>query len=450
MVNDPKISRGVNLTSMNEVKVRYGPSPTGIPHIGNIRTALFNYLFAKNQGGKFFLRIEDTDQKRIIPGAIEKIEESLKLLNLNWDDDIIFQSKRLDLYNKYLDILKEKDLAYKEERAWRFKIKAEKKNITWQDIVHGNVSFPINVIEDFIIIKSDGFPTYHFASVVDDHEMQISHVMRGDEWISSTPKHILLYEALGWQYPQFAHLPPILGHDHKKLSKREGAKSVLEYVQEGYLPQAIVNFMALLGWAPSPSVALREGGKKEQEIFSLDELIREFSLERINKNSPIFDLEKFEWMNGKWIRKLYVDDKKRLTALVKEKISFPEKVIDQIIKKAYTRVKRVNDFKEYFYLVEQPKINRDLLMFHEDAIDVLQSAQNALAEADEINDKTIRPIYKELTEIYPKWSTTEIIQLVGRALSGQTHFLPLLDIANIIGNKIPERLKNAIRQAEKQ
>lgn len=277
---------------MSKVRVRYAPSPTGIPHIGNIRTALFNYLFARNQKGTFILRVEDTDQKRLVKGAVEKIKESLSILKLDPDMQY-YQSKRLNLYKKHLEILKELDCAYKEDNAWRFKVE-KGKNLKWKDVVHGEISFSSNVIEDFVIIKSDGFPTYHFASVVDDRDMQISHVFRGDEWISSTPKHLLLYQAFGWQPPLFVHIPPILGHNKKKLSKREGAKSVMEYIEEGYLPEALVNFMAFLGWAP----------KDNREIFSLEELVGEFTIDRINKNSPIFSLEKLNWFNMQWLKKL--------------------------------------------------------------------------------------------------------------------------------------------------
>lgn len=279
---------------MKIVKVRYGPSPTGIPHVGNIRTALFNYLFAKNQGGKFYLRIEDTDKNRIVAGAVEKIKESLKTLGLTWDGDVIFQSKRLEIYKKHLQMLTDQNLAYQDEGAWRFKVNTKNEKESWQDIVYGHIEFPTKVIEDFVIIKSDGFPTYHFASVVDDHLMEITHVMRGDEWISSTPKHLQLYKAFGWQPPAFVHLPPVTDPNKKKLSKREGAKSVMEYTAEGYLPEALVNFLVLLGWSP----------KSNQEIFSLEELIKGFSLDRINKNSPIFNLEKLDWFNGEWIKKL--------------------------------------------------------------------------------------------------------------------------------------------------
>lgn len=283
---------------MKNIRVRYAPSPTGIPHIGNIRTALYNFLFAKNQKGQFILRIEDTDQNRIVPESLTKIKESLTVLNLKWDEEEQ-QSKRLDLYKKHLEILKVKGQVQEDEGAWRFKVKSlpagrQGQKINWQDVVHGPVEFSSDVIEDFIIVKSDGYPTYHFASVVDDHDMQITHVIRGDEWISSTPKHLLLYQAFGWQPPTFVHLPPILGHDKKKLSKREGAKSVLEYIDEGYLPEALVNFLALLGWSP----------KGDRELFTPDELTKEFSLDRLNKNSPIFNIEKLNWFNKKYLQKI--------------------------------------------------------------------------------------------------------------------------------------------------
>lgn len=277
---------------MDNVRVRYAPSPTGIPHIGNIRTALYNFLFAKSQKGQFILRIEDTDRARFVPESLPKIEESLKVLGLDWDERYQ-QSQRLDVYGKNLEILKKKKAAFKDGGAWKFKVE-KAKLIKWADVVHGDVEFSSDVIEDLVIVKSDKFPTYHFASVVDDHQMQISHVIRGDEWISSTPKHLLLYEAFGWNPPMFAHIPPILGESRKKLSKREGAKSTLEYIDEGYLPEALVNFLALLGWSP----------KGDRELFTLDELVAEFSLDRLNKNSPIFNLEKLNWFNKKYLQKI--------------------------------------------------------------------------------------------------------------------------------------------------
>lgn len=331
---------------MSEVRTRYAPSPTGVPHIGNIRTALYNFLFAKSQKGMFILRIEDTDRKRLIKGSISKIKESLKALNLDWDEEYL-QSERLAVYQKHLDILKSKDLVYEDGGAFRFKVKSLSQKIEWIDVVHGQVQFSTSVIEDFIIVKSDGFPIYHFASVIDDHEMQISHVIRGDEWISSTPKHLLLYEALGWQPPKFVHIPPILGSKHQKLSKREGAKSVMEYVKEGYLPEALSNFLALLGWAPSPSEALSEGGKREKELYSLDELIKLFSLVRLNKNSPVFNLEKLNWFNKKYLQKFPA---KELAIKIK-RISKRAKSIDglkliKIIELVRDRMTTLADFEE--------------------------------------------------------------------------------------------------------
>jgi len=281
---------------MQKIKTRYAPSPTGIPHVGNIRTALFNFLLARNKKGEFILRIEDTDQKRSTKEHIGNIEESLKLLRIDWDSKYL-QSERLDIYQKHLEILKKKGVAYEDDGAWRFKIDSSSEKISWNDLAHHKVEFPTHVIEDFVIVKSDGFPTYHFASVVDDREMEISHVLRGDEWISSTPKHLLIYKAFGWQPPQFCHLPAILGANHKKLSKREGAKSIKEYIEEGYLPEALTNFLALLGWAPGDN----------RELFSLDELIGEFSLEKLNKNSPIFNIEKLNWFNRKYLQQLSIE-----------------------------------------------------------------------------------------------------------------------------------------------
>ena len=276
---------------MEKVIVRYAPSPTGIPHIGNIRTALYNFLLAKKENGKFILRIEDTDRKRFVPESVQAIEDSLGVLGLNWDE-VYRQSERLSIYQRDLELLAKKGLAYEDSGAWRFKVE-KGKNLKWSDLVHGQIEFTADVIEDFIIVKSDGYPTYHFASVVDDHELKISHVLRGDEWISSTPKHLLLYQAFCWNPPQFIHVPAILGPDKKKLSKREGARSVLEYIEDGYLPEALVNFLAFLGWSP----------KGDKELFTLDELTSEFSTERLNKNSPIFNLEKLNWFNKKYLAK---------------------------------------------------------------------------------------------------------------------------------------------------
>lgn len=335
------------------IKVRIAPSPTGIPHVGNTRTALFNYLFARHAKGEFIVRIEDTDQARIVPGAKEAIFEILNWLGIKWDEEHV-QSERKSIYQEHAEILIKKKLAHMDEKAVKLKVPANRE-ISWVDAV-GNktISFKSEDVEDFIILKSDGFPTYHFASIVDDHLMNISHVIRGDEWISSTPKHLLLYEAFSWQPPVFAHLPNILGSDHQKLSKRHGAKSVLDYRDEGYLKEAILNFIVLLGWNP--------GGDKE--FLSIDEMIKLFDLKDVNTASPIFDSKKFEWMNGEYIRMMdnkslkssllnfYEKDKKVLSHLNNDKS------VDLILTLAKTRMKILKEFKD-LVLPKKPELSAE-------------------------------------------------------------------------------------------
>ncbi|MFA9261928.1 MAG: glutamate--tRNA ligase [Undibacterium sp.] len=349
------------------VRVRYAPSPTGLQHIGGLRTALYNYLYARQLGGQFILRIEDTDQKRFVEGALENTISFLKEFGLRYDEGPILladkdtehdsvgtlsgrypgiyelgdkapyiQSERLDLYQKYAAELVAKGAAYhcfcteerltalrerqetaklaprydreclklpaaevKEKREHgepsviRFRI-PEKGKFTVTDILRGAIDSDTAVLDDFVIMKSDGYPTYHLANIIDDHFMEITHVMRAVEWLPSLPKHILLYEAFGWEAPQFAHLSIILGKDgKKKLSKREGDVSVDSFVEAGYLREALLNFVALLGWNP--------GQGSTQEIFTLDELIKAFSLEHLNKAGAVFDRIKLEWMNHEYI-----------------------------------------------------------------------------------------------------------------------------------------------------
>ncbi len=337
-----------------EVRVRYAPSPTGQPHIGNIRTALFNWLFARRHGGRFIVRVEDTDQTREVPGAVDKILESLRWLGIDWDEGPevggpfgpYFQSERLPVYQEAADYLTEQGHGYRcycsperlaemrkeqqlkketpgydgqclgltgEERRQlegaggpsvvRFRM-PEDEEIQIQDIIRGEVTWQSGLLDDFVILKSDGFPTYHLANVVDDHRMKISHVLRAEEWLSSTPRHLMLYRALELTPPQLGHLPMILGPDRSKLSKRHGATSALEYREEGYLPEALTNFMALLGWALDDKT----------ELMSRETLVENFSLERVVKSGAIFNREKLDWMNGMYIRELGAEElAKRLT-----------------------------------------------------------------------------------------------------------------------------------------
>lgn len=360
---------------MKNYRVRYAPSPTGEPHIGNMRSALFNWLFARHHQGKFFLRIEDTDQNRIVPNSLEKILEALKWLKLDWDDDLYIQSKRLDIYQKHAQELVKANKAYycycSEERLRKLKEEQKKKKITimydgrcrsisnrqspsakkyvirlkvpkegqteFNDQIRGKVSFENKYIDDQILLKSDGWPTYHLANVVDDHLMEISHVIRGEEWLSSTPKHILLYQAFNWPIPQFVHLPMILGSDKKKLSKRHGSLSVLEFRDQGYLAEALLNFIALLGWHPkekskiAPQIQEQKSknnfkGETEKEIFSREELIKLFRLEDVQKGAAIFDFEKLNWMNGYYIRKMNLEDLTKMTIPFLEKTSLIKRI----------------------------------------------------------------------------------------------------------------------------
>lgn len=329
------------------IRTRFAPSPTGFLHVGGLRTALYNYLFARKNKGKFVFRLEDTDQKRFVEGAYENLIKMLEWARLEFDEGPhiggphapYIQSQRFEIYKKYADELLKKGAAYrcfctperleqmrKEQEEHKLAPKYDKhcakltteeiekllekktpfvvrqKNpetgeVNFTDLVRGDVTFKCETIDDQVLLKSDGFPTYHLANVVDDHLMEITHVIRGEEWLSSTPKHILLYRALGWTPPEFAHLPLLLNKDKSKLSKRQGDVAVEDYKTKGYLPEAVVNFIALLGWHP--------GENETEEIFSLEELVEKFSLERVHKGGAVFDLEKLDWMNWQWRRRKF-------------------------------------------------------------------------------------------------------------------------------------------------
>lgn len=281
-------------------RVRFAPSPTGSLHIGGVRTALFNFLFARAQKGAFLLRIEDTDRERSRPEFEREILDSLGWLGLAWDESVIRQSERLAHYQKMADELVEKGLAYRDAAGGRAAVKFKNipKKVKFDDSVHGTIEFDSAFFEDLVIQKSDGFPTYHFACVVDDHDMKITHVIRGDDHISNTPRQILLYEAFGWTPPKFGHLPLVFGPDKTPLSKRHGTVPLTQYRKDGFLPEAILNYLALLGWSP----------RTAKEMFSPAELETEFSLEGVNQTNACFDLEKLKWLNAEHIRALSQDD----------------------------------------------------------------------------------------------------------------------------------------------
>jgi glutamyl-tRNA synthetase len=271
------------------VRVRFAPSPTGYLHVGGARTALFNWLYARHEGGTFLLRIEDTDKERSSDAHTQVVLEGLKWLGLDWDEALVFQGARVQRHREVADRLLAEGKAYQDDGAIRFRLPPGE--IAWDDAVHGRISFQGEDIKDFIILRSDRTPIYNLAVVVDDLDMRITHVLRGDDHISNTPKQIALYRALGAPLPVFGHVPMINGPDGKKLSKRHGATAVGDYQHLGILPAAMRNFLALLGWSP--------GG--DREIMTLDEMVRLFSFAGVQQKSAIFDMTKLEWMNGQYL-----------------------------------------------------------------------------------------------------------------------------------------------------
>lgn len=362
------------------VRVRFAPSPTGYLHVGGLRTALYNFLYARKHEGTFLLRIEDTDRTRFVDGASESLVKALAVFGLRADEGVVadhdgrmreegnkgpyVQSARLDLYREHAERLLEEGKAYRcfctterldsmraeqiaakkmpkydrhclglspeevstkramgEPHVIRMRVEDER-DVAFDDIVRGHVSFKTETIDDQVLVKSDGFPTYHLGSVVDDHLMGITHVIRAEEWLPSTPKHILLYEALGWKIPMFAHLPLLLNPDRSKLSKRQGDVAVEDYLAKGYLPEALVNFVALLGWNP--------GEGSVRELFSLDELTERFDLGHVHKGGAIFDLGKLDWMNAEYIKRLSMEELyERAIPFLEKKTWYPEQTPEQ-------------------------------------------------------------------------------------------------------------------------
>jgi glutamyl-tRNA synthetase len=473
------------------VRVRFAPSPTGYPHLGNIRTALFNWLFARHYKGKFILRIEDTDVARKVEGAVEMILDSLRWLGLTWDEGSYFQSQRLHIYHEVADRLLKEGHAYscycsperlrqlreeqikrkqppkydgycryltQEERTEleakgitpvvRFKTPHEGET-TFHDLIRGAVSFKNDTLDDFILIKSDGYPTYHLANVVDDHLMAISHVLRADEWLSSTPRHILLYQALNWQPPQFAHLPMILGPDRAKLSKRHGAANIADYQREGYLPDAMINFLALLGWSLDDKT----------ELLSREELIKHFSLERVGKAAAIFNKDKLEWMNGVYLRRLSSEEFVKLATSFLHR-DLPNSVkrplnsgyicqIMPLIQERARTLAEIPQLADFFFLDELQYDTSLLLSNHMDARSATQAIEIARQklEALETWDATslegiLRPLATELN-----LSTGKFFGLLRVAITGRTASPPLFQTMAVLGReKCFKRLNTALHR----
>lgn len=472
-------------TENQKVVTRFAPSPTGYMHVGGVRTSLYAWLWAKKHNGTFILRIEDTDKEREVEGSISHIIESLKWLGINWDQgpDIggpyasYIQSERLDLYKKYAQILIDKGLAYpdpysQEElesfrtqadrekkpflyrnhrpttfgiwdgtKALRFKT-PEIKSYHWQDAVRGELSAGVEALDDFILIKSDGYPTYNFAHIIDDLQMNVTHIMRADEFISSTPKFLSLYEALEITPPVLVTLPPILADGgKKKLGKRDGAKDILDYKKEGYLPDAMINFLALLGWNP--------GGEKE--IFTREELIEIFDISRIQNSGAQMNLEKLDWMNKEHIKLLPQEEiEKNILEWLPENMKNVKliPVIQDRISK-WSDVKIMAEAGELDLYFKTPEYPIEKLIFKNTSLEeTKENLRKALESLEQIPEKdfNLENIKISLMSIADKLeSRGALLHPVRYALSGQDKSPDPFIIASIIGkNETLSRLQKAI------
>jgi glutamyl-tRNA synthetase len=499
------------MTDQN-VRVRFAPSPTGYPHVGNIRTALFNWLFARHNGGRFIVRIEDTDQTRKVEDALESILDSLRWLGLDWDEGPevggdygpYFQSERLDIYHSYAQRLLAEDHAYlcycsteqlaemRIEQARRkepprydrrcrnlspserdsgleFRVSSiEASELRTQnselvpvvrfktplagqtrfcDLIRGEVVFDNSTLDDFVLLKSDGYPTYHLANIVDDHLMRISHILRADEWLSSTPRHVLLYQAFGWQPPLFAHLPMILGPDKSKLSKRHGATAVTELKEQGYLPEAVLNFLALLGWSLDDHT----------EILSREELVANFSLDRISKTGAIFNHEKLRWMNGIYLRELSPEAfLQRIIPLLED--GLPEEVerpiseeyvrrIVPLIQERIATVKEVVEYTDFFFLDAleyDPSLLVGKKMTPQSTLAALNAAQARLSALDSFDTDSIEGAIRPLAEEIGL-KTGELFGALRVAVTGRPTAPPLFQTMAVLGKgKCLGRLEAAL------
>jgi nondiscriminating glutamyl-tRNA synthetase len=480
---------------MEEIRLRFAPSPTGPLHIGGARSALFNFLLAQKLGGKLILRIEDTDQARSSRESEQNIGASLKWLGITWDEgpDVggeygpYRQMERLELYRKYTELLLAKGAAYycycteeeleqerqkalstgapvkysgkcsalsPEERkklaaegrkpVVRFRV-PEQQEIVIDDLVRGRVVFNSAEIGDFVIVKSDGIPTYNYAVVIDDSLMKISHVIRAEEHLSNTPRQVLLYQALGFAMPHFAHISLILGKDHTKMSKRHGATSVVQYKEEGYLPEAVVNFLALLGWAP-------EG---EEEIFSLERLIAEFSLDRVAKNPAIFDMEKLRWINGIYIRESSLEKLVELAlpflrkaGYVSENPSSEEmKWVELVMTALQERLTTLKEVEEQVKILLGEEVTPEneeaaAVLREETAPLVINTFKEKLLALDEITPEAVKALLKSLTKEL-KLGGKLVYMPIRVALTGQMHGPDLYLIIALLGKDL------VIRRSEK-
>jgi glutamyl-tRNA synthetase len=471
------------------VRVRIAPSPTGDPHVGTAYMALFNLIFARRFGGKFIIRIEDTDQKRSRPEYEENIYKALKWANLSWDEgpDVggpfgpYRQSERTEIYRKHCYDLLHAKKAYKcfatpeelqemreiaqaqgsklgydrryrnlsdeevkerEARGESFVIRLKvplSGECVFEDAIKGRIAVPWADIDDQVLLKSDGFPTYHLANVVDDHLMQISHVIRGDEWISSTPKHVLLYEVFGWKPPVFMHMPLLLGKDGKKLSKRKNPTSIFYFRDSGYLPEAFMNFLTLMGYS------MQDG----RELYQLDEIIKEFDPKRIGTSGAVFDIQKLEWMNQQYLIKNIPQEK--LWERIKD-WQFHDGFMQKLMPLCHSRMKTFGEFIELadFLFINHLHYTKEL--FHVEGYSDQQKAcvlQAMIWEMDEQEDWSstgINEASRKIAETLNINHKKVVMPLLFGTIQGKKHGLPLFDSAGLLGkDRTRARLLQAIQ-----
>jgi len=388
-------------SSSNKVVTRFAPSPTGFLHVGGLRTALYNYLFAKQNDGEMLLRIEDTDRERLVPGAIEKLISTLETMGITYSGNPVIQSERREIYHEHVLKLVENGDAYycfcTKERLEKARSEQEAKKeptkydrccrnltsdevtrrlaggepavirilipdgeTTFIDIIRGEITIPNSEVDDQVLWKTDGYPTYHLANVIDDHIMGVTHVIRGEEWISSVPKHIILYKAFGWNIPKMTHVPLILNPDRTKLSKRQGDVAVEDYLEKGYTVEALINFIAMIGWNPGT----------EQEVFSMDDLIKVFDINRVHKAGGIFNVEKLDWLNREWIKKYSYDQQAdAMRPFLKDTNNFDEARFQKLVPLLIERITTWEDIAklradgEIDYFFSDPVYDLSLLMW---------------------------------------------------------------------------------------
>ena len=428
---------------MDEAKksviTRFAPSPTGLFHIGSARTALFNYLYARKHNGKFILRVEDTDKTRSEKQYEDDITNGLKWLGLEWDE-FHRQSERTEVYKKYLQKLLDEGKAYLDGKAIRFK--NPNKKVVFKDLIRGEISTQTDDVGDFVIAKDLDTPLFHFTVVADDYEMGVTHIIRGEDHIPNTPRHILLQEALGFNVPNYAHLPLILAPDKSKLSKRHGAVSVSEYKNMGYLPEAITNFIAFIGWNPGD----------EREIFSKEELVKEFSLERIQKSAGIFNMERLDWYNREFLKKIPLKD---LEINVAEELKTEDKVfvkkITPIIAGRINKISDIGELKmgELAFLFEEPEYVKEMLLWKKEPdfnktkkhLEEVVKLLSALNENDFNQDK----IKKAVWDYAEKEGRGNVLWPMRVALTGLDKSPDPFAVAEVLGKeKTIQRLKYAV------